>query len=628
MGKNSLRSKLSEIYDVIETGSSLYSELRQEGNCDLQWVIPGYQRGYSWDKSNFNDFIDTLDELGEEISEEVDLKYFGQLILHIGEGNTLEIVDGQQRLTTFLILAKVLIELYETLNVGDYNKKDYNKLNSYVYMEDGTPRFKHLSKNKRVIEEYVYLLEPCTEAEDQIKKLYMEYEDKLCNPESIFEYREKLYSQYKKKYCKLKTSDYNSVIYGYKEIYKFCNEKRTQSKKFSNFETNLISTSVIMTSILMSDSFNMAYESFMSLNGKGRSLTTFDLIKSEFLGNLTNEDLGYNVEQDWDRQVDIKALHSKKIVEIFDIMLKIEYREFYYKFKSENAKPTRTVLRDMLYKLRVEVPLAEIYEKFKNYIEKYQDMIDGRFDDIISIKKFQVYNNDVSLALKMDYLPFQPLLFEFIKKPELQSEENLIEILKIIRYVPFVHVTVCGLRPSYLTDEMTKYLKPSNNLEEKYEDKLKHLKHKFINKNIQETFEANLPETNIKNTSVSKDILMLLEGIEGSSKHLNQLEHIYPQNARQKEWLNIDKSSLNRIGNHAIVSNKMNEVMSNHPFIKKMEIIEKDFSDDVVNYKYMNEVYIDYKNGKTEFTAEDVKKRGEKYTNDLVTKFYEIGVFE
>lgn len=71
--------------------------------------IPDYQRGYAWEKQNWNDFLDDLDllEPGKD-------HYTGTLVLHAqneqqqdDEGSKYEvfhIVDGQQRLTTVVLL--------------------------------------------------------------------------------------------------------------------------------------------------------------------------------------------------------------------------------------------------------------------------------------------------------------------------------------------------------------------------------------------------------------------------------------------------------------------------------------------------------------------------------------------
>ena len=77
--------------------------------------VPDYQRGYAWDERNWDDFLDDLDLL-----EPGKQHYTGTLVLHSPngggqrrdeEGRTYElfhIVDGQQRLTTIVLLLDAL----------------------------------------------------------------------------------------------------------------------------------------------------------------------------------------------------------------------------------------------------------------------------------------------------------------------------------------------------------------------------------------------------------------------------------------------------------------------------------------------------------------------------------------
>ncbi|MFW6026686.1 MAG: DUF262 domain-containing protein, partial [Candidatus Woesearchaeota archaeon] len=91
--------------------------------------IPDYQRRYSWEKQNINDFWYDLDNVDQ--SEE---HFLGSIVVipkdkEIDGFRKSEIVDGQQRLTTILILLKVI---YNCLI--DNNKKIASKINdSYIY---------------------------------------------------------------------------------------------------------------------------------------------------------------------------------------------------------------------------------------------------------------------------------------------------------------------------------------------------------------------------------------------------------------------------------------------------------------------------------------------------------------
>jgi uncharacterized protein with ParB-like and HNH nuclease domain len=71
--------------------------------------VPIYQRAYSWQKENLQDFLSDL------INQYNDKPYFfGSFLFHIREKRNdfevIDIVDGQQRLTTFIIFIRELIK--------------------------------------------------------------------------------------------------------------------------------------------------------------------------------------------------------------------------------------------------------------------------------------------------------------------------------------------------------------------------------------------------------------------------------------------------------------------------------------------------------------------------------------
>ncbi|EMH23120.1 DUF262 domain-containing protein [Helicobacter pylori] len=81
---------------------------------ELYYQIPIYQRPYQWTEENCEKL---LDDLFEDYEKDSKSDYFcGSLVLVKSDPNskteTYDIVDGQQRLSTFILLAKVLSDLY------------------------------------------------------------------------------------------------------------------------------------------------------------------------------------------------------------------------------------------------------------------------------------------------------------------------------------------------------------------------------------------------------------------------------------------------------------------------------------------------------------------------------------
>ncbi len=85
---------------------------------ELYYQIPIYQRPYQWTKENCEKL---LDDLFFNYEDDRESDYFcGSLVLVKSDPNskteTYDIVDGQQRLSTFILLAKVLADLYNGLD--------------------------------------------------------------------------------------------------------------------------------------------------------------------------------------------------------------------------------------------------------------------------------------------------------------------------------------------------------------------------------------------------------------------------------------------------------------------------------------------------------------------------------
>ncbi|GAA9986707.1 hypothetical protein VN1000_06940 [Helicobacter pylori] len=103
----------------IESEDSYLQDILKD---KLYYQIPIYQRPYQWTEENCEKL---LDDLFFNYEDDRESDYFcGSLVLiAISEGSkakTYDVVDGQQRLSTFILLAKVLATLYD-------KDKDLNK---------------------------------------------------------------------------------------------------------------------------------------------------------------------------------------------------------------------------------------------------------------------------------------------------------------------------------------------------------------------------------------------------------------------------------------------------------------------------------------------------------------------
>ena len=87
--------------------------------------IPDYQRGYAWEEKQWKDFIDDIDAL---IDYKVKSHYTGTIVIYQADGkepenygtrklDVVDIVDGQQRLTTCSLYLSIILR--ELINRGE-----------------------------------------------------------------------------------------------------------------------------------------------------------------------------------------------------------------------------------------------------------------------------------------------------------------------------------------------------------------------------------------------------------------------------------------------------------------------------------------------------------------------------
>ncbi|GAA8855984.1 DUF262 domain-containing protein [Helicobacter pylori] len=99
MANESIEGKAYKLKDILAT------------EFDAYYQIPIYQRPYQWGKEQCEELLNDLFENYEDHGED---DYFcGSLVfIQSDKDNRTDIVDGQQRLSTFILLAKVLATLY------------------------------------------------------------------------------------------------------------------------------------------------------------------------------------------------------------------------------------------------------------------------------------------------------------------------------------------------------------------------------------------------------------------------------------------------------------------------------------------------------------------------------------
>jgi len=111
--ENEIKSSVDFENNIIEVASCSVDELFSEnipGTTIVgKLVIPEYQRPYVWGEKQINTLLNDLNDYFENNTSSKSWYYLGSIILH-KSNNQLNIIDGQQRITTLAIIQSILQE--------------------------------------------------------------------------------------------------------------------------------------------------------------------------------------------------------------------------------------------------------------------------------------------------------------------------------------------------------------------------------------------------------------------------------------------------------------------------------------------------------------------------------------
>lgn len=149
-------------------------ELRALIELEGNFIIPGYQRGYRWNDQQINDFLNDIFEFYEKFKNGKENKiYFLQPVVVMENYSEetgsdekenepeINIVDGQQRLTTVLLLNSILLNKYVPKNI------DYLFSNDITIKNDESRR--NINKNKFI--NYTLTINTREESDEFLKRI-------------------------------------------------------------------------------------------------------------------------------------------------------------------------------------------------------------------------------------------------------------------------------------------------------------------------------------------------------------------------------------------------------------------------------------------------------------------------
>lgn len=498
-------------------------------NGNRQFLIPVYQRFYSWDidqcKRLWNDIV--------EMQRKGKAGHFVGSIVNIAEQamptgvQKYMIIDGQQRMTTLTLLLLALRD-YAIKNPSDttINARRIDNMLLKNEYESGDERYKLL----------------LTETDRDI--LISLVEEKPIS-ESI---RSRLIENYNFFANKLADKELQPA-----EVYESIGKLQ-------------------IVNITLERTVDDAQAIFESLNSTGKELSESDLIRNYVLMGLEPAEQTYVYEHLW------RPMEQLFIYETQGTVMDAFFRHYLTMKLSRIPKQGRVYEEFKLYHLNCEFgTIRELCQDLLEYAKYYTNIVFKRNSDT-DLKK--LYEDIIDLRMEVSY-PFLLKIHHDCMEGLITSDE-LKEILRLcISYVlrrAICEIPTNSMNKTFAT--LKNYIRP--------DDYLNSVKAFFVMQDTykefpdNDKFEGAFENRDIYNMRARNYILSRLENFDNKAPIIIEnytIEHIMPQNKNLSlewqadlgaEWQDVQKKYLHTIGNLTLTA--YNSEMSDRPFLEKMDM--------------------------------------------------------
>lgn len=585
------------------------------------YKIPKYQREYTWGQKEwgllFNDIIEN------------DYGYFLGSIICVDKSESamgdveLEVIDGQQRITSLSIL---LIALYEKLNVF----KD-------ILDEDQVTDLNNVKRELVIRRDGENISRLTPQVQNDNRNDYF----------SLLSEKGLLTTAEKRNYAGLRRI-YKAYYYFSNAIDKFIDEigPSTDEERVSAlFELVRRFNSAVLVSIEVETNKD-AYMLFESLNNRGVPLSAIDLIKNLLISISDRDNKSEECYNKW-----------KKIITYLSDDYSVQerfFRQFYNAYREELNKPyktegktkyalgylaTRTTLLDIYEKL-----LKDNYNEFLDRLEKEaktysilinnaseDDYIPALSDALLDLDRIQgapsyilllyLLSNRASLGLNNDLLKsIIEYLTKFFVRRNITDYPNTRNLTKIFMDIVSLIEDKHGKE---IYDITVNYLRENSSTDEEFERKLNgplYLDNpdatRFLLCYYENKFKTNEIYTNLWER-------------DSSNKYIWTIEHIFPEGENiPEDWVNMIADGNRDLANDYLIKyahtlgnltiTGYNQTLSNLSYEKKNNRTNKDGN--YVGYKNglkLNEDVVDQSSWK----VNNIEKRTEKLVKFFKDEF-------
>ncbi len=261
---------------------------------DLKYIIPSYQRPYSWKSTGKNDTNNQINEMWNDFYNFYDSNidgqeyFFGSIVVYKDKNGYFQVVDGQQRLTSLLLLFASM-KCFLLRAMGIVEDRYANELTRFI--EQSISTINDTLYNSETVS-LTPVLKVKIEREGQYNFDTVLNEaincDEISNISIDFDTRNKT----------IANRYFHNRDYFIEKLNQFFLDDKTGRFTFSNAEKfdefwRFLRTRISIV-LIQTINFDTAYRIFEVLNNRGLPLTNIDLFRNFLVSRL-----GYDAGKQW-----------------------------------------------------------------------------------------------------------------------------------------------------------------------------------------------------------------------------------------------------------------------------------------------------------------------------------------
>lgn len=535
------------------------------------YYIPSYQRDYSWEQEELEDF---WKDIKDSLEDDYESHFFGQIVVHIDsdQNNIKNIIDGQQRTTTSMIFMRAIQYFYQDILKANPNhsialRKSNDISSQAIGYYDADEKTPHLNFNDSTSNDYYINNILLGEPTDKKNK------SKAC---------ERMRKAYKF-FCK----NIEDELSGYSTLA----DKVDYLKNLHNSFTQKF-----QVLYLEATDIGEAFVIFETLNARGVALETADLLKN-FI--FSRSDITY-AQKTW-----------KTMIDDLDRADTTKYIRHYWISSTEFARD-KELYKRISKKIQDDKHAANaLLESLAAYAKYYHDLCFP--EDATTFENEDLISSITNLKT-LKARTFYPVILAMYQVKDINtgnakySEKDIAQVARAIETFIFRNFTICGRVAN--TGEIL-FAKVASKIVKENVSTADEIVNEIRSDMVDDiTFKDLFAiwEGSSSQKETIRYVLKKLHNVTTKNKEIStnnndvHIEHIHPVKAQLWNFSDEDHNKyLWRLGNLTLLSSKLNETVKNNVFDVKKNSYKDSWIQptiDLLSYKQWTPTEIENRQGK------------------------------